>query len=64
MQGIVNPQLFKHFPTLKFVIPHGGGALPYHWGRYRGIALGMGRPELSDFLMDNVWFDTCVYRQR
>jgi 4-oxalmesaconate hydratase len=25
-------------PTLRFVIPHGGGAVPYHWGRYRGLA--------------------------
>ena len=24
--------LFKDFPTLKFLIPHGGGAVPYHWG--------------------------------
>jgi 4-oxalmesaconate hydratase len=23
--------LFKDFPTLKFLIPHGGGAVPYHW---------------------------------
>ena len=30
--------LFKDFPTLKFLIPHGGGAVPYHWGRYRGLA--------------------------
>ena len=30
--------LFKDFPTLKFVIPHGGGAVPYHWGRFRGLA--------------------------
>ena len=28
--------LFKDFPTLKFIIPHGGGAVPYHWGRFRG----------------------------
>lgn len=63
MQCIVNPQLFKDFPSLKFVIPHGGGAVPYHWGRYRGIALDMGRPELTDFLMDNIYFDTCVYHQ-
>src|SRR6266571_3170928 len=27
--------LFKDFPDLRFVIPHGGGAVPYHWGRYR-----------------------------
>jgi 4-oxalmesaconate hydratase len=63
MQCIVNPQVFKDFPTLRFVIPHGGGAVPYHWGRYRGIALEMGRPELTDFLMDNIYFDTCVYHQ-
>jgi len=63
MQCIVDPQLFKDFPTLRFVLPHGGGAVPYHWGRYRGIALEMGRPELTDFLMDNIWFDTCVYHQ-
>ena len=36
--------LFKDFPTLKFVIPHGGGAVPYHWGRYRGLAQDMKRP--------------------
>ena len=39
--------LFKDFPTLKFIIPHGGGAVPYHWGRYRGLAQDMKRPPLS-----------------
>src|SRR6266702_3626650 len=33
--------LFKDFPNLRFVIPHGGGAVPYHWGRYRGLAQDM-----------------------
>jgi 4-oxalmesaconate hydratase len=55
--------LFKDFPTLKFVIPHGGGAVPYHWGRYRGIAQDAGRPT-PESLMTNVWFDTCVYHQK
>jgi len=53
--------LFKDFPTLKFVIPHGGGAVPYHWGRYRGLAQDMGRPPLREHLLGNVFFDTCVY---
>jgi 4-oxalmesaconate hydratase len=52
--------LFKDFPTLKFVIPHGGGAVPYHWGRYRGIAQDAGRPDPEE-LLNNVFFDTCVY---
>ena len=63
MQCIQQPQLFKDFPSLRFIIPHGGGAVPFHWGRYRGIALDMGRGELNDFLMGNIFFDTCVYHQ-
>ncbi|SLN22985.1 Amidohydrolase [Aquimixticola soesokkakensis] len=55
--------LFKDFPGLRLVIPHGGGAVPYHWGRYRGLAQDLGRPPLAEALMDNVFFDTCVYHQ-
>jgi 4-oxalmesaconate hydratase len=54
--------LFERFPTLRFVIPHGGGAVPYHWGRYRGLAVRLGRPDPAT-LLDNVFFDTCVYHQ-
>jgi 4-oxalmesaconate hydratase len=55
--------LFKEFPTLRFVIPHGGGAVPYHWGRFRGLAQEMKKPPLSEHLLNNVFFDTCVYHQ-
>jgi 4-oxalmesaconate hydratase len=55
--------LFKDFPALRFVIPHGGGAVPYHWGRYRGLADMLKRPPLSEHVMRNVFFDTCVYHQ-
>lgn len=55
--------IFIDFPTLKFVIPHGGGAVPYHWGRYRGIAQDMGLPKLDEKVLKNVFFDTCVYHQ-
>jgi 4-oxalmesaconate hydratase len=55
--------LFKDFPTLKFIIPHGGGAVPYHWGRYRGLADMLKRPPLAEHVMRNVFFDTCVYHQ-
>jgi 4-oxalmesaconate hydratase len=54
--------LFERFPTLRFVIPHGGGAVPYHWGRYRGLATRLERPP-PDELLRNVFFDTCVYHQ-
>ncbi len=60
---LLQGDLFATFPTLRFVIPHGGGAVPYHWGRFRGLADMLGRPDLSTHLMDNVFFDTCVYHQ-
>jgi len=59
----IEGNLFKDFPTLRFIIPHGGGAVPYHWGRYRGLADMLKRPPLAQHVMKNVFFDTCVYHQ-
>ena len=60
---MVSGDLFKDFPTLKFIIPHGGGAVPFHWGRYRGLAQDLKKPVLKEHLLHNVYFDTCVYHQ-
>jgi 4-oxalmesaconate hydratase len=60
---LVEGDLFKDFPALRFVIPHGGGAVPFHWGRYRGLADRLNRPPLREHVMKNVFFDTCVYHQ-
>jgi 4-oxalmesaconate hydratase len=62
MQLILS-DLFKDFPKLKLIIPHGGGAVPFHWGRFRGIALDNKRPELAEIMGQNIFFDTCVYHQ-
>jgi 4-oxalmesaconate hydratase len=59
----IQGDLFKDFPTLRIIIPHGGGAVPYHWGRYRGLAQDMKRPPLPEHVLKNVFFDTCVYHQ-
>ena len=50
------------FEGLRLVIPHGGGAVPYHWGRFRGMAQDSGWD--FDGLLEHIWFDTCVYHQR
>ena len=60
---LVQGDLFREFPTLRFVIPHGGGAVPYHWGRFRGLAQALGRPDTLMHILSNVFFDTCVYHQ-
>ena len=60
---LIQGDLFRDFPTLRFIIPHGGGAVPYHWGRYRGLADMLKQPDLATHVMNNVYFDTCVYHQ-
>ena len=60
---LIEGDLFADFPTLRLVIPHGGGAVPYHWGRFRGLAIAMNKPPLEEHVLDNVFFDTCVYHQ-
>jgi len=57
---LVEGDLFERYPTLRLVIPHGGGAVPYHWGRYQGLATRLERPPIEQ-LLRNVFFDTCVY---
>ncbi|MEV4513343.1 amidohydrolase family protein [Dactylosporangium sp. NPDC049525] len=60
---LLQGDLFADFPQLRLVIPHGGGAVPYHWGRFRGLADMLHKPPLDAHLMGNVFFDTCVYHQ-
>jgi 4-oxalmesaconate hydratase len=60
---LIQGDLFKDFRELRFIIPHGGGAVPYHWGRYRGLADMLKQPSLDTHVMNNVYFDTCVYHQ-
>lgn len=60
---LVAGDLFSDFPSLRLVIPHGGGAVPYHWGRFRGLAMALDKPPLEEHVLGNVYFDTCVYHQ-
>jgi 4-oxalmesaconate hydratase len=63
-QQLVMSDVFKDFPTLKIIVPHGGGAVPYHWGRFRGLMQDKGYAPLSESALNNIYFDTCVYHQR
>lgn len=63
-QQLVMSDVFKDFPDLKIIIPHGGGAVPYHWGRFRGLLQDQGYPPIEEAALKNIYFDTCVYHQR
>jgi len=63
-QQLIMSDVFKDFPDLKIIIPHGGGAVPYHWGRFRGLMQDKGFAPLEESALNNIYFDTCVYHQR
>lgn len=60
VQALTSGFLVEH-PGLRVIIPHGGGAIPYHWGRFKGMAQDNGWD--FDATMEHIWFDTCVYHQ-
>ena len=60
---MMTSSMFKDLPELKLIIAHGGGAVPFHWGRFRGLADMLKKPPLDELVLNNVFFDTCVYHQ-
>jgi 4-oxalmesaconate hydratase len=62
-QQLLFCDVLRDFPTLRFVIPHGGGAVPYHWGRFRGILQDQKMGDLDDLVRGRIFVDTCVYHQ-
>jgi OH-DDVA meta-cleavage compound hydrolase len=59
--GLVNSDVFKDFPDLKVVVSHGGGAIPYHIGRFQSSSSRKG----MDFMegIRNLYFDTVLYSE-
>ncbi len=62
VQLMMAKDLFKDFPRLRFLIPHGGGALPCQTGRWRAIAKYNNWTSPDEILGNgNVFVDTCIY---
>ena len=59
--GLLESDVFKDFPDLKIVISHGGGAIPYHIGRFRSSAARRGFEFLDS--MRNLYYDTVLYSE-
>ncbi len=59
--GLVNSDVMKDFPSLKVVVSHGGGAIPYQLGRFESGSLR--RPEGERFSdgMRKLFYDTVLY---
>jgi 4-oxalmesaconate hydratase len=62
VQLMMAKELFQNFPRLRFLVPHGGGALPCQIGRWRAIAKHNKWSSPDEILASgNVFVDTCVY---
>jgi 4-oxalmesaconate hydratase len=58
--SLLNSKVFEVFPTLKIVISHAGGAVPYQIGRFMA---GRYRTNAEPFeeSIRKLYFDTCLY---
>jgi predicted TIM-barrel fold metal-dependent hydrolase len=59
--SLLESDVHRDFPSLKLIISHGGGAVPYQVGRFlpaaaRNPAAGSYRDR-----MRTLWYDTCLY---
>ncbi|CAM5462845.1 amidohydrolase family protein [Eoetvoesiella caeni] len=58
--SLMNSRVFEDFPGLKLIMPHGGGAIPYHMGRFRAWSVRNGG-EYFDDKLKRLHFDTTTY---
>jgi len=58
--SLIESRVFERFPSLKLILPHGGGAIPYQMGRFRAWAVRRGGQTFDEKLRQ-MHFDTCTY---
>jgi len=58
--SLASSRVFKDFPKLKIVCSHGGGAVPYHAGRFQAPSLRRGGETFYDG-MRKLYYDTVLY---
>lgn len=59
--GLIHSDVFRDFPRLKIVVSHGGGAIPYHAGRFHASALRRGEDFYAQ--LRQLYFDTVLYNE-
>jgi len=59
--SLLESEVFERFPTLKMVISHGGGAIPYQLARFEAWRSRSQNPERFRDAMRKLYYDTCVY---
>src|SRR6267143_4757100 len=58
--SLLNSPVFNDFPTLKILVSHGGGAIPYQFARFEAGSLRGKGPRFAD-QMRKLYYDTVLY---
>jgi len=61
--SLLSSDVFRKFPSLKIVVAHAGGAIPYQMGRFRSWSVRRGETVSFDEQLRQLHFDTCNYSQ-
>ena len=65
--SLLNSEVFLRYPTLKIIVAHGGGSVPYQIGRWRAarahprLRQGHLLHESFDESLRRLWFDTVLH---
>ena len=59
--SLIGSRVFQDFPKLKIVCSHGGGAVPYHAGRYYAPTLRRGGQSNFYENLRKLYYDTVLY---
>lgn len=59
--NLVESSVFDDFPKLKFIIPHGGGAIPYQLGRFDAPTVRHNPERRFASRLRKLYFDTTLY---
>jgi 4-oxalmesaconate hydratase len=64
--SLLRSEVFEHFPTLRIIISHGGGSVPYQLGRWQAERLlpllgGSAESERFEESLKRFWFDSVLH---
>jgi predicted TIM-barrel fold metal-dependent hydrolase len=57
--SLLSSRVFEDFPSLKIIVSHGGGAIPYQVGRF--MAQWLRRGQRFEENLRRMYYDTCLY---
>lgn len=61
--SLTESTVFEDFPSLKLIVPHGGGAIPYQMGRFSSWSIRRKSRDIFEERLSKIWFDTALYTE-